>query len=84
MPVINKQKNNIKISSPRAGLSDEIIQVIEYLKLCTYGEIIHTSTSEVAVTEKMLSELAKHVEEREAACRWGQCERYMKPQRSQK
>jgi len=27
--------------------------------------MIHTSTSEVAVTEKMLSELTKHVEETE-------------------
>ena len=27
--------------------------------------MIHTSTSEVAVTEKMLSELMKHVEETE-------------------
>ena len=32
----------------------------------TYEEMIHTSSSEVAVTEKMLSELTKHVEETEA------------------
>ena len=31
-----------------------------------YEETIHTSTSEVAVTEKMLSELTKHVEDAEA------------------
>ena len=32
----------------------------------TYEEMIHTSSSEVAVTEKMLGELTKNVEETEA------------------
>jgi len=54
------------ISSQRANLGDEIILAIECLKSWTYKEMIHTSTSEVAVTEKMLSKLTKHVEETEA------------------
>ena len=32
----------------------------------TYEEMIHTSSSEIAVTEQMLSGLTKHVEETEA------------------
>jgi hypothetical protein len=47
----------------------------------THEEMIHTSSSEVGVTEEVLGELMKHLEEMEAG--WGQCRRYIKPQTSQ-
>jgi hypothetical protein len=47
----------------------------------THEEMIHTSSSEVGVTEEVLCELVKHLEEMEAG--WGQCRRYIKPQTSQ-
>jgi len=46
----------------------------------TYGEKTHTSSSEVSVTEQMLSELTKHVEETKAG---GDNVSDIKPQRSQ-
>jgi len=46
----------------------------------TYGEKTHTSSYEAAVTEQMLSELTKHVEETKAGC---DNVSDIKPQRSQ-
>jgi len=66
-----------------SGLRDDIIQALECLKPSINEEMIHTSTSEVGVTEKMLSELAKHREETEEGGD-NVSDRYMKPQRSPK
>jgi hypothetical protein len=55
-----------KNRAPEVGHDGTHIRAVECLESWIHEETIHTSSSQVGVTEKMLGELMKHMEEMEA------------------